>query len=156
RFGAVRVFSSAMMLFGGFSAAAGLSGSLGMLVASRVMQGLSGGSLMPLSQTPLMRIFPNVQAPIAMAVWAITALLAPVFGPILGGWLVDNYSWPLIFFINVPLAFVFGPIAWRTLRRHESEKVRAPIDVVGLALLVIFVGALQLMLDLGKDADWFS
>jgi DHA2 family multidrug resistance protein len=156
RFGTVRVFTSAMMLFGAFSAMCGLSRSLGMLVLGRLLQGLSGGSLMPLSQTLLMRIFPREKAPIAMALWAMTTLLAPVFGPILGGYLCDTYAWPVIFFINVPLAIVFGPIAWRMLRRHESAIVRAPIDRVGLVLLVVFVGALQLMLDLGKDADWFS
>lgn len=155
RFGTVRVFTSAMMLFGAFSAMCGLSGSLGMLVAGRLMQGLSGGSLMPLSQTLLMKIFPKEKAPIAMALWAMTTLLAPVFGPILGGWLCDTYAWPVIFFINVPLAAVFGPMAWRMLRRHESALIDAPMDRVGLVLLVVFVGALQLMLDLGKDADWF-
>src|SRR5215467_13059826 len=121
RFGAVRVFTSAMALFGMFSAFCGFSNSLGMLVLGRVMQGLSGGSLMPLSQTLLMRIFPKEKAPVAMALWAMTTLLAPVFGPILGGWLCDTYSWPLIFFINVPLAFVFGPMAARMLRSHETE-----------------------------------
>jgi MFS transporter, DHA2 family, multidrug resistance protein len=156
RFGTVRVFTTAMVLFGAFSAMCGVSRSLGMLVAGRLLQGLSGGSLMPLSQTLLMRIFPKDKAPIAMALWAMTTLLAPVFGPILGGWLCDTYAWPVIFFINVPLALVFGPMAWRMLRRHESAIVRAPIDGVGLALLVVFVGALQLMLDLGKDADWFA
>src|SRR5262245_55281817 len=107
RFGTVRVFTTSMMLFGAFSAACGLSASLGMLVTARLLQGLSGGSLMPLSQTLLMKIFPREKAPIAMALWAMTTLLAPVFGPILGGWLCDTYSWPVIFFINVPLAFVF-------------------------------------------------
>ena len=155
RFGTVRVFTSAMMLFGSFSALCGVSGSLGMLVFGRVMQGLSGGSLMPLSQTLLMRIFPKEKAPTAMALWAMTTLLAPVFGPILGGWLCDTYSWPLIFFINVPLAFICAPIAFRMLRRYESEIVRAPIDRIGLSLLIVWVGSLQLMLDLGKDADWF-
>jgi DHA2 family multidrug resistance protein len=156
RFGAVRVFTTAMMLFGACSALCGLSGSLGMLVAGRVMQGLSGGSLMPLSQTLLLRIFPREKAPAAMALWAMTTLVAPVLGPILGGWLCESWSWPLIFFINVPIALLAGPVAWRMLRRYETPLERAPIDRVGLALLVVFVGALQLMLDLGKDRDWFE
>jgi MFS transporter, DHA2 family, multidrug resistance protein len=156
RFGAVRVFTTAMALFGGFSALCGLSGSLGLLVFGRVMQGLSGGSLMPLSQTLLMRIFPKEKAPAAMALWAMTTLIAPILGPILGGWLCDQYAWPAIFFINVPLALICSPIAWRMLRRYEQALVRAPIDKVGLVLLVIFVSALQLMLDLGKEHDWFE
>src|SRR5689334_14101038 len=103
RFGAVRVFTTAMMLFGGFSALCGVSGSLGMLIFGRVMQGLSGGCLMPLSQTLLLRIFPKKKAPAAMALWAMTTLVAPVLGPILGGSICDNLSWPFIFFINVPI-----------------------------------------------------
>src|SRR5262249_49954945 len=110
RFGAVRVFTSAMALFGGFSALCGMSNSLGMLVAGRVLQGLSGGVLMPLSQTLLLRIFPQQKAGTATALWAMTTLIAPVLGPILGGWLCDNYGWPVIFFINVPLALLFAPI----------------------------------------------
>src|SRR5262249_15260301 len=156
RFGAVRVFTTAMSLFGVFSALCGVSNSLGLLVFGRVMQGLSGGSLIPLSQTLLMRIFPRDKAPAAMALWAMTTLVAPVLGPILGGWLCDEYTWPVIFFINVPIALICSPIVWRMLRRFEQALVRAAFDVVGLGLLIVFVGALQLMLDLSKDRDWFE
>jgi DHA2 family multidrug resistance protein len=156
RFGAVRVFATAIVLFGAFSAMCGMAGSLGMLVAARVLQGLSGGLLMPLSQTLLLRIFPKEKAPVAMALWAMTTLVAPVLGPILGGWLCDNYTWPLIFLINVPIALLFGPLALRMLRRYETPQLRTPIDLVGLALLILFVGSLQLMLDLGKEHDWFE
>src|ERR1700761_6726356 len=156
RFGALRVFTTAMMLFGVFSALCGLSGSVGMLVLGRVMQGLSGGVLMPLSQTLMMRIFPKERAPAAMAVWAMTTLVAPVLGPILGGYICDNYAWPFIFFINVPIALICAPIIARSMRRFETPTVKAPIDVVGLILLVVFVGALQVMLDIGKEHDWFG
>jgi DHA2 family multidrug resistance protein len=156
RFGAVRVFSTAMALFGAFSALCAFSNSLGMLVLGRVLQGLAGGPLMPLSQTLLLRIFPKEKAAGATALWAMTTLVAPVLGPILGGWLCDTYSWPLIFLINVPLAAVFCVVAWRMLKRYEEALVHAPIDRIGLALLIVFVGALQLMLDLGKEHDWFE
>jgi len=156
RFGAVRVFTVAMAMFGVFSAMCGLSGSLSMLVLARVMQGLTGGTLMPLSQTLLMRIFPKERAPAAMALWAMTTLVAPVLGPILGGYLCDTFSWPFIFFINVPLTLIFSPIAARLFGRFERALERAPMDKVGLVLLVIFVSALQIMLDLGKDDDWFA
>jgi DHA2 family multidrug resistance protein len=156
RFGAVRVFASAMAMFGAFSALCGLSNSLAMLVLGRVLQGLSGGVLMPLSQTLLLRIFPKDKAPAATAIWAMTTLTAPILGPILGGWLCDTLAWPAIFFINVPLAFICAPIAWRMLKRYEESLLRLPIDKVGLVLLIIFVGALQLMLDLGKEHDWFE
>ncbi len=86
----------------------------------------------------------------------MTTLVAPIAGPILGGWLCDNYSWPVIFLINVPLALMMGPFAWRMLKRFETRLEKSPIDLIGLALLVVFVGALQLMLDLGKEHDWFE
>lgn len=156
RFGAVRVFVGAMVLFGLFSAMCGISNSLGMLVAGRILQGLSGGSLMPLSQTLLLRIFPKEKAAAATALWAMTTLVAPILGPILGGWLCDSFPWPVIFFINVPLALLCAPVAWRMLRRYEEARARAPIDKVGLAILIVFVTALQLMLDLGKEHDWFA
>jgi len=156
RFGTVRVFTSAMALFGMCSAVCAMSGSLSMLVAGRVMQGLTGGPLMPLSQTLLLRIFPKEKAPAATALWAVTTLVAPVVGPILGGWLCDSYAWPVIFLINVPLAAVCSVVAWRMLKRYETALLRAPIDRVGLVLLIVFVGALQLMLDLGKERDWFE
>ena len=156
RFGAVRVFTTAMLLFGIFSAFCGLSTSLEMLVFGRIMQGLSGGSLMPLSQTLLRRVFPKERAPAAMALWAMTTLVAPVLGPILGGSICDNLAWPFIFFINVPIALFCAPVIARTLRRFELAKVKAPIDMVGLVLLIIFVGSLQVMLDIGKDHDWFN
>lgn len=156
RFGAVRVFTTAMGLFGFFSAFCGFADSLGMLVLGRVLQGLSGGSLIPLSQTLLLRIFPKEKAAAATALWAMTTLVAPVLGPILGGWLCEEFSWPVIFFINVPLTLLCAPIAWRMLGRYQESLVRLPIDKIGLALLVVFVGSLQLMLDLGKEHDWFA
>ena len=156
RFGAVRVFTTSMILFGVFSALCGFAGSLEMLVFGRIMQGLSGGSLMPLSQTLLLRVFPKERAPAAMALWAMTTLVAPVLGPILGGAICDNLAWPFIFFINVPIALGCAPLIARTLKRYESKLVKSSIDVVGLVLLIIFVGALQVMLDIGKDHDWFA
>ena len=156
RFGTVRVFTLAMSLFGVFSALCGFSASLEMLVFGRIMQGLSGGCLMPLSQTLLMQIFPKERAPAAMALWAMTTLVAPVLGPILGGSICDNLSWPFIFFINVPIALGCAPLIVRMLGRYETAKSKSPIDLVGLVLLVVFVGSLQVMLDLGKDHDWFE
>ncbi|MGE0829346.1 MAG: DHA2 family efflux MFS transporter permease subunit [Hyphomonadaceae bacterium] len=156
RFGPVRVFTTAMVLFGVFSAFCGISQSLEMLVFGRIMQGLSGGLLMPLSQTLLLRVFPKEKANAAMAIWAMTTLIAPVLGPILGGALCDNYGWPLIFFINVPLAFICAPVAFKMLRRYEQRGQRMPIDLIGLSLLIAFVGALQLMVDLGKEHAWFD
>lgn len=156
RFGAVRVFVTAMGLFGLFSALCGLSTSLGMLVFARICQGLAGGPLMPLSQTLLLRIFPAEKAPAAIGLWSMTTLVAPVLGPILGGYLCDEYSWPWIFYINLPIALGCAFIGWRLLQRYEAPLIRNPIDRIGLVLLVVWVGALQLMLDEGKNLDWFA
>ena len=139
RFGAVRVFTTCMGLFGVFSLVCGFATSLGMLVFGRIMQGVCGGPMIPLSQTLLLRIFPKEKAAAATALWAVTTLIAPVVGPILGGWLCDDYSWPMIFFINVPLALLCAPLAWRMLKRYEDKLKRVPIDKVGLVLLLSLI-----------------
>jgi DHA2 family multidrug resistance protein len=156
RFGTVRVFIASMLLFGLFSALCGLATSLGGLVLFRVFQGLAGGPLMPLSQTLLLRVFPKEKAAAAVGLWAMTTLVAPVLGPILGGTICDSASWPFIFFINVPVALVCGVLGWKMLKRYESATEASRIDGVGLALLIVWVGSLQLMLDEGKDLDWFA
>jgi MFS transporter, DHA2 family, multidrug resistance protein len=156
RFGSVRLFCISVVLFGVFSLLCGMSTSLGMLLAMRVLQGMAGGPLLALSQTLLLRIFPKEKSMQAMGLWAMTTLLAPVVGPVLGGWLCDNYSWPLVFLINVPMALLFGLIAWVLLRRYHDSAVIKPVDKIGMLLLVIWVAALQIMLDEGKDKDWFS
>jgi DHA2 family multidrug resistance protein len=156
RYGSVKVFVIAMAAFGIFSGLAGLSSSLGFLVFARILQGMAGGPLMPLSQTLLLRIFPKEKAGAATGIWAMTTLVGPVLGPILGGWICDNYSWPWIFLINLPIAGACAYICWKILRRYETKIIRNPIDVVGFVLLIIWVGALQIMLDEGKNLDWFS
>jgi DHA2 family multidrug resistance protein len=156
RFGAVRLFCISVVLFGAFSLLCGMSTSLGMLLGMRVLQGMAGGPLLALSQTLLLRIFPKKQSMQAMGLWAMTTLLAPVVGPVLGGWLCDNYSWPWVFLINVPMALLFGAIAWGLLKRYQDPAVIKPVDKIGMLLLIIWVAALQIMLDEGKDKDWFS
>ncbi len=156
RFGAVRLFCIAVVLFGLCSFLCGLSTSLPMLLGMRVLQGMAGGPLMALSQTLLLKIFPKRQSMQAMGLWAMTTLLAPVVGPVLGGWLCDQYSWPWVFLINVPMALLFGVLAWFMLKRFHEPAVIKPVDKVGMLLLIVWVAALQIMLDEGKDLDWFS
>ena len=155
RFGGVKVFSIAVFMFGVSSLMCGMSTSLGMLLVMRVFQGMAGGPIMALSQTLLLRIFPKEKAMMATGLWAMTSLLAPVVGPVLGGWICDNWSWPWVYIINVPMALVFSLVAWILIRRYEDPLVKSRMDVVGFILLVIWVGALQIMLDEGKDKDWF-
>ena len=156
RFGAVRTFAFAIIGFGIFSALCGFAPTLGSLVFFRVMQGLCGGPLMPLSQTLLVTIFPPKQQPAAMGLWAVTTLVGPIFGPIMGGTLCDSLGWGSIFWVNIPVALLCGPLVLRVLSRHETPTAKVKVDSIGLALLVVWVGALQVMLDLGKDRDWFA
>ena len=156
RFGTVRLFLFAMLGFGLFSLACGLSVSLGMLVVCRLGQGLCGGPIMPMSQTLLVRVFPPKQRAMAMGIWAMTSSLGPACGPIVGGFLNDDLSWHWIFFINVPIAVVSFVMGVRFLRSVETERRTLPIDKIGLALLVFLIVCLQLMLDTGRDLDWVS
>ncbi len=156
RFGAVKVFVFGMMGFGLFSFLCGLAPSLGLLVLFRILQGACGGPLMPLSQTLLLRIFPPKYAAAATGLWAMTTLVAPILGPILGGTICDNIGWAFIFWINVPVAAICSWFALKLLARHETALAPARVDTVGLGLLVVWVGALQIMVDLGKEHDWFS
>ncbi len=156
RFGNVRTFVWSLALFGIFSAVCGFSTSIGMLVVGRIFQGFAGGPLMPLSQTLMMRIFPKDKGAMAIGLWSMTTLVAPVIGPILGGHLCDEYNWSWVFYINLPVALFSAFICWKMLKRYSEPLVRNRIDVVGLGLLVIWVACLQIMLDEGKDLDWFS
>ncbi len=156
RFGSVRTFVTAMAFFGLFSALCGLAPSLNVLVVFRVLQGLAGGPMMPLSQALLLRVFPKEQAGKAMGLWAMTTVVGPIAGPILGGLICDNYSWPWVFFINVPFAAGFSFLAWRMLAGQETPTKTLPIDFVGLAIMIVWIGALQIMLDQGEDLDWFN
>lgn len=156
RYGSVRTFLFSMMGFGAFSMLCGLSVSIEMLVICRIGQGVFGAFLMPMSQTLLLRVFPPEQQNIAMGMWAMTLLLGPALGPIIGGWLTDNWSWHWIFLINVPIAVIATIGAAILLRPIETERQFLPIDYVGLILLVIWVGCLQIILDIGRNHDWFG
>ena len=156
RFGTVRVFVVALIGFGLASALCGLAPSLGVLVACRVLQGICGGPLMPLSQTLLLAIFPKRLQAAALGLWAVTTIVAPILGPVAGGVLCEAFGWGSIFLVNVPVALVAGIAVWRVLARFETAAIRQRMDFVGLGLLILWVGALQIMLDLGRSHNWFQ
>ena len=156
RFGTVRLFIASMAGFGLFSLLCGLSPTLGALVVCRIGQGLCGGPIMPMSQTLLMRVFPPEQRGAAMGGWAMTTLIAPALGPILGGYISDSWSWHWIFFINLPVCVLCVTSAMIFLRSVETETRKLPIDRFGLFLLIFWIGCLQVMLDIGRDHDWFA
>ena len=112
--------------------------------------------MIPLSQTLLLSSYPQAKAGTALALWGVTTLVAPIAGPLLGGWLTDNMTWPWIFYINLPVGLLAAGMTWGIYRERETTTRKLPIDSVGLTLLVVWVGSLQLMLDKGKELDWFS
>jgi DHA2 family multidrug resistance protein len=156
RFGSVRIFVACLIGFTVFSLLCGLSNSLEMLVFCRIGQGLFGGPLMPISQALLMRIFPPEKHAQAMGLWAMTTVVGPILGPILGGWISDNLTWHWIFFINLPVGIICALAAIRVLAPAETPTTQLKIDGMGLGLLILWIAALQLMLDLGHDRDWFN
>ncbi len=156
RFGAVRLFSMSVMLFVITSWLCGFAPSLEWLVFFRVLQGLVAGPMIPLSQALLLSSYSREKAGLALALWGMTTLVAPVVGPLLGGWITDNVSWPWIFYINVPVGLLAAGLTWGIYRKRDTPTRKLPIDGVGLALLVLWVGSLQLMLDKGKELDWFA
>ena len=156
RIGEVRLFITSTVLFVIASWLCGIAPSLPFLLLARVMQGAVAGPMIPLSQSLLLGAYPRAKAPLAFSLWSMTALTAPVAGPILGGWISDNYTWPWIFYVNIPVGAIAIAGTWFVFRDRESATHKLPIDTLGLVLLVIWVGALQIMLDKGKDLDWFN
>ena len=156
RFGMVRLFTMSIILFVLASLLCGLAPNLGLLIFFRVLQGLVAGPMIPLSQSLLLQSYPKAKAGTALGLWSMTTLVAPVMGPLLGGWITDNMSWEWIFYINIPVGILAAFVTWNIYKTRETPTHKLPIDTVGLASLVIWVGALQIMLDKGKELDWFA
>jgi MFS transporter, DHA2 family, multidrug resistance protein len=156
RFGQVRLFTVSVLLFVLSSWLCGLAPNMSALIGMRAVQGFVAGPMMPLAQALLLSSYPPALAGMAMALWAMTTLVAPVMGPLLGGWITDHTHWGWIFYINIPVGIMAAFITWTIFHKRESPTRQLPIDKVGLALLVVWVGSLQIMLDKGKELDWFQ
>ncbi|MGI9169232.1 MAG: DHA2 family efflux MFS transporter permease subunit [Caulobacteraceae bacterium] len=156
RYGVVKTFVASVILFTLASFLCGISWNLPSLIAFRILQGAVSGPMIPGSQALLIMIFPPRQRGTALAIWSMTTLVAPICGPILGGYISDNIAWPWIFLINVPVGVVCAFLCWRGMANRETPTRKLPIDTTGFMLLLVWVGALQVMLDTGKDADWFA
>jgi DHA2 family multidrug resistance protein len=156
RFGVVRVFTLSVALFTIASVLCGLAWDLPSLVVFRLVQGGVSGPMVPGSQALLIMIFPPDKRAVAIGIWSITTLVGPIVGPILGGYISDNWYWGLIFLINGPVGVVGALGSWLPLRRRETPIRKLKLDSVGLGLLAVWVGCLQCVLDLGKNDDWFN
>jgi DHA2 family multidrug resistance protein len=133
----------------------GMAGSLVEIVGFRLLQGLFGAALIPLSQAVLLDIWPKEKHGQAMAIWGAGAILGPIMGPALGGWLTDNYSWRWVFFINIPIGILAYTGVWMFISNNKHD-IPKPFDFFGFGALVIFIAAFQLMLDRGPTQDWLG
>ena len=156
RFGEVRLFVAATLLFCVASFLCGIAQSMTMLIVFRAIQGAVAGPMYPVTQSLLISIYPPEKRSQALALLVMVTIVAPICGPILGGWITDNYSWPWIFFINVPIGIFAALVVGAQMRGRPEVTERPKMDYVGLITLVIGVGALQIMLDKGNDEDWFE
>jgi len=156
RFGEVKLFTWATLAFVIASLLCGLANSMGLLVVARALQGFVAGPMYPVTQALLISIYPPNKRGQAIALLAMVTVVAPIAGPILGGWITDNYSWEWIFFINIPIGIFSSFVVGRQLRERPVRLEKPKMDYIGLATLVLGVGALQTLLDLGNDEDWFN
>lgn len=164
RFGRKRFYMACVIFFTVASFLCGIAFNLEMLVFCRVLQGLAGGSLVPLEQSFIADLVPAEKRGIAFSIYGLTLVTAPIFAPALGGWITDNYSWHWIFFINIPIGLLSLFLTWtfvhepqRTIdEREKLKKENIKIDWVGLGLITVGIGALTVVLDKGNREDWFE
>ncbi|MBK7521199.1 MAG: DHA2 family efflux MFS transporter permease subunit [Gammaproteobacteria bacterium] len=156
RYGLVRTFLCAVLLFTLTSWLCASANTFNLLLFFRALQGFAGGLLLPLSQSLLLRIYPPEKHGTALGIWAVSTAIAPVAGPLLGGYITDVWGWPWIFYVNVPFGLFSAYLCWTLMSAHESERVREPVDLVGLFLLATGVICFQLVLDRGHELDWFA
>ena len=155
RIGRKQMFLYSIAGFTVASMLCGVSSNLAEIVVFRLLQGLCGAALIPLSQAVVLDIYPPSQVGQVMAIWGAGAILGPIFGPVLGGWLTDNFSWRWVFFINLPIGIMAFSAVWIFMSKDRGGTAR-PFDFLGFGALTVFIGGMQLMLDRGPTVDWFS
>ncbi|MGF6483840.1 DHA2 family efflux MFS transporter permease subunit [Paraburkholderia sp. JPY419] len=156
RLGQVRLFVGSILLFVMASWLCGVAPSLPMLLFARVLQGAVAGPLIPMSQALLLSSWPRAKSSLALSLFSMIMVAGPIVGPTLGGWMTDSYSWSWIFYVNIPVGLFAAAMVWTLYRHRDTPTRKLPVDVVGLLLLIVWVASLQVMLDKGKDLDWFS
>ena len=156
RFGEVKLFIWSTLLFSLASFLCGISQSMEMLILFRAIQGAVAGPMYPITQSLMISIYPPAKRSMALALLAMVTVVAPIAGPILGGWITDDYSWPWIFFINVPIGIFASMVVANQMKGRTEVLSRPKMDYVGLITLIVGVGALQIVLDKGNDEDWFN
>ena len=154
--GRKRYFLLSIFVFTVSSFLCGMSTSLNQLLLFRILQGLGGGGLLPLSQTVLLEHFPGKKRSIGMGIYGMGVILAPIFGPMLGGWIADNFNWHWIFLINIPVGIVAIILVYVFIKERDKERNKIKIDYIGLSFLILGIAALQLFLDKGENWDWFA
>ena len=155
-FGRKRYLTGSILLFVASSFFCGAAGSLGSLIFWRVVQGLGGGALLSTAQATLFESFPPHEVGIGQAMFGVGVMVGPTLGPTLGGWIVDNYNWPWIFYINVPLGIVAALMVMTYVHDAEHQERSSSVDFIGILLLATCVGSLQWMLERGERYDWFE
>jgi DHA2 family multidrug resistance protein len=155
-FGRKRYFVASILIFTASSFMCGAAHSLGALIIWRIIQGLGGGALMTVSQAVLLEAFGKEEAGTAMALFGLGVMVGPTIGPTLGGWLTDNYGWPWIFYINVPLGLLAAGMIATYVHDPANQKRPPTVDYIGIALLAVSVGSLQYLLEHGQRDDWFD
>ena len=157
-FGRRRVLLSCVVMFTVASALCGLAWSLPTLILARIFQGIGGGAMVPIAQAIMLESFPPQKRGVAMAAFAQGVVVAPILGPVIGGWITDSYSWRWIFYINVPVGiFAFMMARWVVEDPpYIKRNLEATIDYVGFGLLAVWLATLQIVLDKGQEADWFG
>ncbi|MCH9633154.1 MAG: Fatty acid resistance protein FarB [Chlamydiae bacterium] len=156
KIGAVRLILISSALFGVTSWFCGVAFSFPMLCISRFIQGAVSGPLIPVSQVLLVEIFPQGKKQMAVAIWAMVALIGPIAGPVVGGWITQDFNWRWIFYINIPVSIFSVGVIWAYMKKYIGKVSGQKLDIIGLMLLVIGITSLQILLDKGRQLDWLQ